>query len=97
MCHRLRLRSTPSRALNISLFECPDGQDCKENLELPVGRETMTSGAYLDAPCGVTTGLKVLKAGTYFAIPSTYAVGTEASWEVIAHCNKREVQIEWTQ
>jgi len=54
----------------------------------------MTSGAYLDAPCGVTTGLKTLKPGTYCAIPSSYVVGTEAAWEMIIHYSRRDAQVE---
>jgi hypothetical protein len=99
LCHadaneidRFRLRSTPSRALNVSLFNII-GEECRKE-DLEQGKEVMTSGAFLDAPCGVTTGLKTLRAGTYWLIPSTYVVGTEASWEMIVHHSKRDVSVE---
>jgi hypothetical protein len=78
--------------VNISLFECSDAKGKRDGFE--ACKEVITSGAYLDVPCGVTTGLKTLKPGKYWAIPSTYAVGTDASWEVIIHHSKHDVQVQ---
>ena len=72
VCDRVR---NPDASVSVSIFAKADGR-----LQRPVAKAN--KGVYTNAVCGVTTEPKILDAGVYVIVPSTFTPGVHANYEL---------------
>ncbi|KAF9462395.1 hypothetical protein BDZ94DRAFT_1261255 [Collybia nuda] len=79
------LRPSTATSLNVTIFPASTNGS--------FGKHIATSGAYNDAISGVATPQISLRAGKYWAVPSTYNAGVQAGFQLILHTTVADVQI----
>ncbi|KAJ7188874.1 hypothetical protein C8R46DRAFT_1056044 [Mycena filopes] len=81
------LRPKAPAALNLTLFPAPPVGSAA------LGRHITTSGAYDDNVAGVVTPQVALGVGKYWVIPSTYAPGVLAAFQLIVYSSNTRVDV----
>jgi calpain-7 len=81
------LQASSAVAINVTLFEMGDATG--------IGRQVLTSGPYSDAIAGVAIPESEIAAGNYVLVPSTYAPGVEAGFQVLLYSTGGGVEMSW--
>lgn len=81
------LQASSGVAINASLFEMDDAGG--------IGPQVFTSGPYSDAISGVTILESAIAAGHYILVPSTYASGVEAGFQVMLYSTGGGIEMSW--
>ncbi|KAF9228468.1 cysteine proteinase [Gyrodon lividus] len=82
---RLHLISpSPAASLNLSLFPALASSTSEVP---PLDRPMASSGPYSDALPGVDIPARMLSAGKYWLVPSTWAAGVQAAFRLVVYCS----------